>query len=238
VSKRKTVAKVQCAKCPSMEGAGKMGLCPTCRLRFYRVILYPWTPAMDDRLRMAYRSHSKKELSAKMTELQRLYRYPRHILQNRAQTLGLSAVEMNPWTDEQIAYVEENAGSISLTKMAAHLRRTPSSLKNFMHRKGLLSACQEGYSANELRTVLGVSHSQIEAWQRRGLLQRSEDLAGRITHESVRRFCLHNMEEFSLRRVDERWLKMMIREEIEQGWNAGRKSMQAVGIDQAQRRWA
>jgi hypothetical protein len=193
---------------------------------------------MDDRLRTAYRSKTKRELSLQLTQLQSLFHRPRHILQNRAQTLGLAVVEMKPWTDAEIEFVEENAGSMSLKKLAWHLRRNVASVKHLLNRKGLYGQCREGYSANELKGLLGVGHTQVDAWLRRGLLERSEDLADRITHESVRSFCLHYLQEISLRRVDERWLKMMVREELQRGWAVGRKAARSVGIDQEERRWA
>jgi hypothetical protein len=206
----------QCAKCPTVGPVDKMGLCRACRLRMFSPATYRWTPEKDAKLVRAYQgSSTKSQLSKALTILEAEFRFPRHILANRAQTLGLCVVQSRPWTADDIEYLLDHAGSVSIKRLAKRMHRSEEAVKNKLFRHQIKGRLEEGYTQKGLADLLGVGRPRITAWIRRGLLELDSDIADRISHKSARAFVLFHMEEYSLRRVEEWWMKTLVREELE-----------------------
>jgi hypothetical protein len=205
-----------CAKCVTEAHVDSMGLCRTCRLRMHTRKVYHWTPAMDDQIAQAYKAAAtRKHLTGSITRLATAYGFPRISVTRRAAELGLQFVKSREWGTIELEFLKENAGSIGIKKLARKLHRSESSVLNKIFRMGISSKLNEGYTQKGLASMIGVSTFQVSAWIRRGLLDLSSDIADRVTHDSVRRFIVYHIEEYSLRRVEEWWMKMLVKEELD-----------------------
>jgi hypothetical protein len=169
---------------------------------------YPWTADMDDQLRQVYRrSRNRHELSVELSRLASTLRRPKFIIANRAQSLGLSLIPWKPWSKEEILTLRELAGQKGVRAIAKLMKRSYHSVKHQLFRMDLSTQVSEGYSIQQLKSLMGVPHSRIQMWLTTKALKMKEE---RITEESVRKFLIDHMEAYSFRRVDEPWLKGML----------------------------
>ena len=169
---------------------------------------YPWTADMDDQLRQVYRrSRNRRELSVELNRLASTLRRPKFIIANRAQSLGLSLLPWKPWSKEEIITVRELAGQKGVRAIAKLMKRSYHSVKHQLFRMDLSTQVSEGYSIQQLKSLMGVPHTRIQMWLTTKALKMKEE---RITEESVRKFLIDHMEAYSFRRVDEPWLKGML----------------------------
>jgi hypothetical protein len=199
---------MNCGICKSEAIQAKDGLCRGCRLRANVKRIYPFTPEMDAQLTRIYRSAKNKlRHSAAMTDFATHYRMPKYIVQNRAQTLNLRTRIQIPWSAEDIEYISENAGRISIFKMSKHVRRSPGSVKQKLFALGIGAMVVEGFSQRELASNFGVPHSTIARWLGRGWLWLEGD---RIPHEAVAKFVWEHMAEYRFAAAEEWWLKVML----------------------------
>jgi len=199
---------INCGKCRAETVQAKDGLCRSCRVRALVVTRYPFTPEMDAQLTRIYRTaNNKLRHSAAMTEFARRYRMPKYIVQNRAQTLNLRTRVQVPWSAEEIEYISENAGRISIFKMSKHVRRSPASVKHKLFMLGISGMVVEGFSQRELASNFGVPHSTIARWLGRGWLWLEGD---RVPHEAVAKFVWEHMAEYRFAAAEEWWLKVML----------------------------
>jgi hypothetical protein len=206
-----------CATCPSETIQAKDGLCKGCRLRAFtrRRQKYVWTPAHDAALRRAYRSKNKVGLNQALTEIVRRTSWPRYILQNRAQALGLRMWTCERWEPAELEALRELAGTIPSYKIAKRMGRSQHSVCNKIFQLGLESRVVEGFSVNELCPLFGVHHLKVEIWMGRGWLLLDDD--DRVTYASVARFVWDHMEEYRFAACDEWWLKTMLKPQIGTG---------------------
>jgi hypothetical protein len=169
---------------------------------------YPWTPDMDDQLRQVYRrSRNRRELSVELNRLASTLRRPKFIIANRAQSLGLSLLPWKPWSKEEILTLRELAGQKGVRTIAKLMKRSYHSVKHQLFRMALSTQVSEGYSIQQLKSLMGVPHTRIQMWLTTKALKMKDE---RITEESVRKFLTDHMEAYSFRRVDEPWLKGML----------------------------
>jgi hypothetical protein len=169
---------------------------------------YPWTADMDDQLRQVYRrSRNRRELSVELSRLASTLRRPKFIIANRAQSLGLSLLPWKRWSKEEILTLRELAGQKGVRAIAKLMKRSYHSVKHQLFRMDLSSQVSEGYSIQQLKSLMGVPHTRIQMWLTTKALKMKEE---RITEESVRKFLVDHMEAYSFRRVDEPWLKGML----------------------------
>jgi hypothetical protein len=169
---------------------------------------YPWTADMDDQLRQVYRrSRNRRDLSVELNRLASTLRRPKFILANRAQSLGLSLLPWKPWSKEEIITLRELAGQKGVRTIAKLMKRSYHSVKHQLFRMDLSTQVSEGYSIQQLKSLMGVPHTRIQMWLTTKALKMKEE---RITEESVRKFLIDHMEAYSFRRVDEPWLKGML----------------------------
>lgn len=203
-----------CFRCQEECIFAKDELCKACRLRVYQVIKYPWTPEMDAQLTKLYRiAKNKPVLSKGLTELCRRFAYPRHVLSNRAQSLGLRTFHQNPWTKHEIAYLQEKAGSVSIGSMAKVLRRSYGAVKMKLSLLGLSGVRATGFSPTELAKLFGVTRSRIERWLARGWLAIDD---GQIAQEWVERFAWEHMNEYRFASCDDWWIKTILNPKLGQ----------------------
>ena len=187
--------KVACAASPSLKPSRKPSK-------------YPWTADMDDQLRQVYRrSQNRRELSVELNRLASTLRRPKFIIANRAQSLGLSLLPWKPWSKEEILTLRELAGQKGVRTIAKLMKRSYHSVKHQLFRMDLSTQVSEGYSIQQLKSLMGVPHTRIQMWLTTKALKMKEE---RITEESVRKFLVNHMEAYSFRRVDEPWLKGML----------------------------
>lgn len=200
-----------CSDCPAETMQAKDGLCKGCRLRAAtkRRQKYHWTPELDARLRRCYQAKNKTALGIEIAEFVRRTGFKRHIVQNRAQKLGLRLWTCERWEPEDIAALREMAGEMRPYKIAQLMGRSEFSVCNKLWMLGLARHMPDGFSRNELSQLMGVHHIKIERWiQRRWLSLNDED---RIPYATVARFLWDHMEEYRFAACEEWWLKTMLK---------------------------
>jgi transposase len=162
----------------------------------------------EDQLRQMYkRCRTKTELSEEVTILANTWSVPRSTVTNLAQKLGVSLLAWKTWNEEEVAFLREHSGSMSIKRMAKALKRSPDSVKHQLHRMQLSAEVNEGYSIRQLQELLGVKHTRIQMWLSRGWLRMEHE---RVTERSVQRFLFQRMDAYSFRNCEEAWLKGML----------------------------
>lgn len=201
---------VQCVKCSRMNGCARDSLCHSCR-RLGRPPAgrkFIWTSELDEALQRAYKSaHTRAELSANLSHLQRKAGFTRNVVLRRAVELGLSFSTRRPWTPEELRTLEDFAGRTSLKGLSLKLKRSHASIKGKARELGLSVRFSEGYSQDDLRQLLGVSAASIATWLAAGWLRTA---GGRIPEASVIRFLRLHSEQYHLGRVDQAWFKGLL----------------------------
>lgn len=162
----------------------------------------------EDQLRQMYkRCRTKTELSEEVTMLANTWSVPRSTVTNLAMKLGISLLAWKTWNEQEIAFLREHAGSISIKRMAKALKRSPDSVKHQLHRMQLSAEVSEGYSIRQLQELLGVKHTRIQMWLSKGWLRMEQE---RVTERSLQRFLFQRMDAYSFRNCEESWLKGML----------------------------
>jgi len=93
---------------------------------------------------------------------------------------------------------------MSASAIARRLGRTHYSVKAKVAQLGLQLRVREGYSRDDVRTLLGVGAARVQEWIGKGWLQLDQD---RVTERSMKQFLMGHPEEYKLNRVDEAWYK-------------------------------
>jgi len=139
-------------------------------------------------------------------------KWPRHAFYWEADRLGVRTHgRRRRWTPEDVQYLEESVGSISLTGMAKRLGRTPGSVRAKIEALQLSRRVREGYTLSDLCLVFGVPADKGRAWLRRGLLGTVHANGSlRVKAQAVDRFIREYPGEYDLRRVDQMWFKGMV----------------------------
>lgn len=200
--------------CGLFDVPAKDGRCRGCRMRSVGTAQrkYPWTEAMDAELKAIYRAaKGKADLTHRKKQFRMKFRLPFYIVDNRATQLGLRVMKIRPWTPEEIAYLEENAGNRALFRMAADLKRSKASVKHKLFGMGHGCAKTDGYSINEVKRVLGVTWPRVNGWITRGWLVMED---GQITAESLQAFTWDHIHEYRFSACDELWLKEMLKSAV------------------------
>ena len=207
-----TPNRVACATCPAVPAKLSAGQCASCRMKAIRgPAKYQWTADMDDQLRQIYRRSSRKRLvlSAELTKFCSTFRLPRTAVANRARTLGLNSIRpFKPWSDEEKIALRKLVGLMGVNAIAKRLARSPHSIKSQLFQMELTAQLTDGYTVRQLQLLLGVPNRSIQMWLTTKALRMDKE---RITEASVRNFVKNNMYEYSFKRVDEPWLKSMLR---------------------------
>jgi len=208
-----------CVQCDGSGAGGQEQLCGACRLSAFREARrkYHWTPELVEELRLAYAA-PRDEKSARLARLAKRTGWRRSVLSMEAMRRGI-ALSIRRWTAEEDEFLQENVGRMPVRKMAAALGRTNEAIEGRLWR---LRICRrdrrEGYTADQLRHVFGVSHAKVSSWLQRGLFGQVERWAGfRVTESSVVRFIRRYAAEYDLRQVDADWFKSMVFGQDSQG---------------------
>src|SRR6201987_5371606 len=182
----------------------------------------------EDQLRQMYkRCRTKTELSEEVTILASTWSVPRSTVTNLAQKLGVSLLAWKTWNEQEIAFLREHSGSLSIKRMAKALRRSPDSVKHQLHRMHLSAEVSEGYSIRQLQERLGVKHTRIQMWLSKGWLRMEQE---RVTERSVQRFFFQSMEAYRFRNCEEAWLKCMLNPSFRMRANVCNSSMEAQDV--------
>jgi hypothetical protein len=206
-----------CTSCPSPK-PGRDGLCAACRLAKYRaqrVSGPPITPSVLQELRLAYVG-TTREVSANLNRLAARTGISKQRLKYAAGKHGWRThAEHRRWTTEEIAYLEENLGSVSVSHIARRLRRSFRSVQCAAGKLERSLRLTDGYNVSDLCEVFGLNHTRIEGWMRRGLLGKAHGHGGhggniRFSEANVVRFIRQHPGEYDLSRVDQTWFKAMV----------------------------
>lgn len=201
---------VKCRACGIDRGCAKDSLCHSCRIRrrpnarkrFF------WTPELEARLRRLYAdARSRSDLTGHLNHFERLTGFSRVVITTRARELGLGYVSRRVWTEGELEFLQEHAGSLSHSAIARRLRRSYYSVKARAAILGLRLRISEGYSQEDLRHLLGVGNAQIRKWIQSGWLKTK---CGRVPEASVRAFLKQHPEKYKLSRLDEAWYKGLL----------------------------
>ena len=199
-----------CHGCRGTAGAARRQDSPARRTAPSRRTRKPFllTRDREDQLRQAYsRCRTKTELSHEVTVLANTWGVPRSTVTNQAQKIGVSLLAWKTWTDQELAFLREHAGSMSIKRLAKALKRSPDSVKHQMHRQQLSAEITEGYSLRQLQELLGVKHTRLQMWLTKGWIRMEHE---RVTERSVQRFLFQRMDAYSFRNCEETWLKGML----------------------------
>jgi hypothetical protein len=201
---------VTCKQCKKENGCPKDNLCHACRVtsRPNPRKQYAWTPDLEARLAECYRrARNKEELTAGLNAMQRSTGFTRNVILAQAAQAGLSFCQRRIWTPEELGYLQENAGRISIAAMARELGRTYWSIKRRAAVLRLRGRVTEGYSADDLTRLMGVGRLTLIRWIAKGWISQQD---GRIPEASVLRFLRTRPHEYQLRRMDEAWFKGLV----------------------------
>ena len=178
---------------------------------------YRFSEELRAELRRAY-AGNKPHVTRGLDQLERRTGWPRHAFKYEASRLGIETSDhRRAWTAEEMAYLEEAVGLVSMRRIADRLHRTVSSVESKAEKLLLSRRAKEGYCMADLAAVFGEHPRKVKGWMERGLLgkvHRSECADGmRVSGDNVKRFVMQHHNEYDFRRVDQSWIKMMIFED-------------------------
>jgi hypothetical protein len=212
---------LQPAKCRECDdpAEGKDRLCRSCRgylsakVNFARrqQATYAWDESKDVRLRWCYNHSQRQALSHALTRLANELRYPKGALRRRAEQLGLTMWSHVRWTSEELALLEEYAGSRSVGWITRKLKaktgigRSYNAVKCKAEELGRSLRLSDGYTQEDLIELLGTTYFTLNKWIVKGWLV--ADSNDRISEEQVRDFLEHHPQEWHFKRVAEALVK-------------------------------
>lgn len=140
---------------------------------------------------------------------------PRWMVKKWGGQLGLAQQKEPRWREEELAYLEQYLGRMSLSAIAAHLGRTKTAVQIKAKRLSV-SKSADGYTLHRLMACLGADHHKIERWIARGWLKGERRGSERgaaqggdmwfFSQEAVRKFVTWHPEEIDQRRVSWIWV--------------------------------
>ena len=201
---------VSCSRCGAERGCAKDRLCHSCRVTAVSIRRrrHQWSAELDEHLRRTYQSaNNRPTLVDNITYLQRMTGFPRSVIVSRASALGLASKRGKQWSTDEISRLRESTGTHSLSIIARELGRSYYSVKGQFAKLRISARVTEGYSQEELRSLLGVSSRQVQRWITLRWIKLSQ---GRITESGVTRFLRRHPEQYQLNRVDEAWFKGLL----------------------------
>lgn len=147
-------------------------------------------------------------------ELTVLFNVPDWVVKKWAQELGLARTKEKPWSEAEVAYLEQWLHRRNITVIARHLGRTTTAAALKAKRLGL-NKSNEGYTERQCAIGFGVDESTVGRWIRGGKLKaalrgtnRTEAQGGDmvlITDDNIKAFVRRCPTEFDLRKVDQLW---------------------------------
>ena len=197
----------ECTGCGSAKGYPITRLCRKCSaLRKYN-----HTPESDEKLRTIYRTaYGRRELSRQLNAFAAEMGWPRQVILKRASALAVVNDLRRFWTPRVIQYVLNNAGVCSPKLIAKQLHRSTTSVVQKMNELKLSRQLTGVYSQTQLAEYMGVNAHTVRKWLRRGLLL--PDRERRYTHAAVCRFICRYPEAYTIRSINPRWFRTVLRD--------------------------
>jgi hypothetical protein len=169
---------------------------------------YYWTPEQDDRLRSIYQtSRGRARMMPKLERFACELRWPRHVLLQRAQRLGISKDVKRPWSDAEIRYVDQHAGKMSTKAMADVLGRTYISVAAKVNLGWY--RCERHITLSDIALLFSVTWDRVVQWSEAGWIEPSE--GDWYTARDLHRFMLARPGAFDPRTVDAEFMRGFIR---------------------------
>jgi len=148
-------------------------------------------------------------LTESINYLSNALKVPRHVVKKWGRQLGLSRSREPQYTEEEVAYLEENAGTIGIAAMAKRLGRTQTAIRVKCKRLRVSRNTVDGYNAQSLAVVLGCDVHKVLRWIKdkklRARYVKSSDCYY-IKRSSARDFIARYPQEIVPRRAD--WLAL------------------------------
>jgi transcriptional regulator with XRE-family HTH domain len=198
-----------CRVCKEEKRQRRGQICQSCHCRtICPDKKYFWTPDIDAALRRTYQAKNRVGVGRGLTELVRRTGWPRRVFIRRAGELGFRVLRCKRWEQRELNLLREQAGTLPMTKIGAILKRSPTAIRQKLLLMGLSGRVTNGYTRKDLGEQMGVRHSQVDAWLRRGWLKL--DSRGLIDEGTIQRFLWDHMDEYRFHSCDEHWLKTML----------------------------
>jgi len=157
-----------------------------------------WNPAIDAILKSgAAYGRSRLQQSIERIRKMRPDLSGRSILRRTAE-LNLTSWN-RPWSQEDKAFVLENAREFPVTDLAKRLGRTSKAVYQLLWKSGESAKFQDGYTQTELAEALHVSPRKVRGWVRLGWLTLYQD---RIKDRSLVRFLEGHSDEIDAKRLE------------------------------------
>lgn len=200
---------VECSNCHQMTGAPKDSLCHRCRpvVRGFRT-KYHWTAEKDALIRGVWTAgYNRFEAGRKSKELATRWGVPHSAIKRRAAQLRLTREVRQFWKPEEIQFLEESAGTLTVTEIAKKLHRSVVSVRSRFETMHISRRIVDGFGTNDLVEILGVSGNTVGQWERQGWIVRQR---GRFSEAVIRQFLCEHPEQYDLRRVDQQIFKSIL----------------------------
>jgi hypothetical protein len=161
-----------------------------------------------------------REVTANLHRISTRTGIPAGHLQEEAKLRGFrTQQERRPWTSQDLLYLTENRGRLSVERIARNLKRSAASVRCRADKLNLSCRLVEGYSIADLSRCFGLCHERVEGWVDRGWLGEADGRGGRggklwFSEASVIRFIRQRPQEYDLVRIDQEWFKAMAFERL------------------------
>ncbi len=157
-----------------------------------------WNPAIDAILKTGA-AYGRARLQRSIERVRKLHPdlSGRFILRRTAE-LKLTRWNL-PWTEEDRAFVLDNAREFPVTDLAKQLGRTPKAVYQLLWKSGESAKFQDGYTQRDLAEALHVSQHKVRRWVRLGWLILYQ---GRVKDRSLKRFLEGHSDEIDPRRLE------------------------------------
>jgi hypothetical protein len=170
---------------------------------------YIFTPAIETRMRLAW-SLRKRERTAAIDAIVRDTRFPRGIIKQRAQRLGLCTERRTIWTAEQDRQLLMLLGEHSARVIARTMHRSVESIRCRAAILDLSAHVRDGYPKRDVMRILGAPRYRVEQWLDNNWLKANAE-TGRITDDSLTAFIRKHIDEIDFRLADQNYLKGVFR---------------------------
>jgi len=181
------------------------------------------TPEIDRVIREAYQKLRKFGNRRAIPNAAKRIGWPKWAVSRRALHLGLARTKELPWSEKEIAILEEygwmSPERIALKLKEAGFPRTATAVSQKIKRLLILSN-GDWYSANQLAEAFGADIHKITRWIRSGELKADRRGTARtngqggdtyvITRAAVKAFALRCPNEYDLARVEKFWFLDLI----------------------------
>lgn len=134
--------------------------------------------------------------------------YTRGTIDAQCRRMGLRMLITRPYTPREERFIRENAGEMSVRRIAGILGRGVPCLQKKINQLGLRSWYRtEGLSQKDFAELMGVQAGTVRKWIERGHLRIYD---GKISSIAAKEFLREKAFLYSVRRVDDDWFKSVV----------------------------